>query len=81
MKSNCVNLKINYKIILNTYKVLSKSRKCYVVLKYNIEDPAVWIIYVYKKHLFFKCRKESHWFNDEKQALEYAKDMIENREL
>ena len=81
LKSNCVNLKINYKIILNTYKVLSKSRKCYVVLKYNIDDPAVWIIYVYKKHLFFKCRKGSHWFNDEKQALEYAKDVVENREL
>ena len=81
MKSNCVNLRINYKIILNTYKVLSKSRKCYVVLKYNIEDPTVWIINIYKKILLFKCKKASHWFNDEKQALAFAKDMIEKREL
>jgi len=77
LKSNCVNLKINYKIKLYTRKVLSKSRKCYVVLKYNIEDPAVWILNVYKKHLLFKCKKESHWFNDEKQALAFAKSMIE----
>ncbi|MBL7128095.1 MAG: hypothetical protein ISS16_03835 [Ignavibacteria bacterium] len=50
-------------------------------MKYNIEDPTVWIINIYKKILLFKCKKASHWFNDEKQALAFAKDMIEKREL
>lgn len=53
-------------------KVLSDTDKGKVVLINRASDPGMWILNTYKKFLFFKIRKASHWFNSEKEALEFA---------
>ncbi len=54
-------------------KVLSDKGNKEIVLINKKSDPAMWVINVYKKILFFKVKDASFWFNSEKDAVEYAR--------
>lgn len=53
-------------------KVVSDTGKQTIELVNRISDPAMWIIYVYKKFLFFKIKKSSYWFTNEEEAMKFA---------
>ena len=53
-------------------KVISNSGNKEVVLVNRESDPISWIVYVYKKILFFKKRIASYWFVSRQEAEEYA---------
>lgn len=53
-------------------KVISDTGKQTVEMVNRISDPAMWIIYVYKKFLFFKIKKSSYWFTNKEEALKFA---------
>lgn len=53
-------------------KVISDTGKQSIEMVNRISDPAMWIIYVYKKFLFFKIKKSSYWFTNEVEALKFA---------
>ncbi|MBK8983100.1 MAG: hypothetical protein IPM38_12425 [Ignavibacteria bacterium] len=38
-------------------------------------DPAMWIVNVVKKFLFFKSVESSHWFNSRNDAEDYINNM------
>ncbi|MBK9331979.1 MAG: hypothetical protein IPM96_06140 [Ignavibacteria bacterium] len=46
-----------------------------VELLNRYSDPAMWIVNVIKKFLFFKSVESSHWFNSRKDAEEYINNM------
>jgi len=64
---------------MNNYeKVFSDSGKKKVVLINRLSDPGMWILYVYKKILFFNKRISSHWFNSKDQAELFALEYVKN---
>ena len=62
---------------MNNYeKVFSDSGKKKVVLINRLSDPGMWILYVYKKILFFNKKKEINNTNE----VEYLKQRAEKKE-
>lgn len=57
-------------------KVIANSKNHYIVLSNQVSDPSVWVLKIYKKILFFKKKVFSYWFNNEKQATEYANEYL-----
>ncbi|HMS64194.1 MAG TPA: hypothetical protein PKD83_02945 [Ignavibacteria bacterium] len=55
-------------------KVISDKDNQSVELVNRLSDPGMWIVYIYKKFLFFKIKKSSHWFTNEEEALKFAKE-------
>lgn len=55
--------------------VISSARGCFVELIHRDSDPSSWIVRRWTKFLWFKKPISSHWFNDERQALEFAGDI------
>lgn len=64
---------------MNNYeKVYSDSGNKKVVLINRLSDPGMWILYVYKKFLFFNKRISSYWFNSKDQAELFALEYVKN---
>lgn len=61
-------------------KVISDSGNKKIVLINRLSDPGMWILYVYKKILFFNKKVNSFWFSSKEQAelfaLEYVKSGV-----
>ena len=62
----------------NFEKVFSDSGSRKVVLINRISDPSMWIIYVYKKILFFKKKMQTYWFTNQEDAEEFALQYVKN---
>lgn len=60
-------------------KVYSDTGNKKVVLINRLSDPAMWVLSIYKRILFFKKKTGSYWFTGkdeaEKFALEYIKQL------
>ncbi|HQT91607.1 MAG TPA: hypothetical protein PL001_06220 [Candidatus Kryptobacter bacterium] len=52
--------------------IISNARDCFIELIHRDSEPAAWIVRRWTKSLWFKKRVSSHWFSDERQALEFA---------
>ncbi|MBK7447297.1 MAG: hypothetical protein IPJ45_15025 [Ignavibacteria bacterium] len=64
---------------MNTYeKVFSDSGNKKVVLINDNSDPSMWILYVYKKILFFKKKIKTYWFSNKDQAELFALEYVKN---
>ncbi|MBK6538629.1 MAG: hypothetical protein WBQ38_08175 [Ignavibacteria bacterium] len=64
---------------MNTYeKVFSDSGNKKVVLINDNSDPSMWILYVYKKILFFKKKINTYWFSNKDQAELFALEYVKN---
>ena len=67
---------------MNTFeKVFSDSGNRKVVLINDVSDPSMWILYVYKKMLFFKKKINTYWFNSKDQAELFALEYVKNNGL
>ncbi|MCY7360676.1 MAG: hypothetical protein LH629_01200 [Ignavibacteria bacterium] len=56
----------------DTIKTIPNSNGINIKLINRSSDPAMWIINVYKKILFFNVKKSSHWFTNEAEAIKFA---------
>ena len=64
---------------MNNYeKTFSDSGNRKVVLINRLSDPAMWILYVYKKILFFKKKIATYWFTDKIEAETFAEEYVKN---
>lgn len=55
---------------------IANSNGQYLILANPADDPSVWKLTVYKKFLFFKKKISIHWFNNEKQGMDYAEQIL-----
>ena len=57
-------------------KVYSASGNVQLVLINRMSDPAMWILSIYKKILFFKKKVTSYWFTGKEEAERFAEDYV-----
>lgn len=59
-------------------KVISDSGNKKIVLINRLSDPGMWILYVYKKILFFNKKINSYWFSSKEQAELFAQEYVKS---
>lgn len=64
----------------NFEKVFSNTGKSQVVLINRLSDPSMWVLYVYKKILFFKKKMQTYWFTNQNDAEIFALEYVKNNE-
>ncbi len=62
----------------NFEKVFSDSGSRKVVLVNRLSDPSMWVIYIYKKILFFKKKINTYWFTNQEDAEVFALEWVKN---
>ncbi|HMS33887.1 MAG TPA: hypothetical protein PKC91_07360 [Ignavibacteria bacterium] len=62
----------------NFEKVFSDKGNKQVVLINRLSDPSMWVLYVYKKILFFKKKMQTYWFTNQKDAEVFALEYVKN---
>ncbi len=64
----------------NFEKVFSNTGSKKVVLINRLSDPSMWVLYVYKKILFFKKKMQTYWFTNQEDAEVFALEYVKNNE-
>jgi len=59
-------------------KVYPASGNIQLQLIHRASDPAMWILNIYKKILFFKKKISSYWFTGKEEAEKFAEDYVKN---
>ena len=62
----------------NFEKVFSDSGSRKVVLVNRLSDPSMWVLYIYKKILFFKKKMQTYWFTNQEDAEVFALEWVKN---
>ena len=62
----------------NFEKVFSDSGSRKVVLVNRLTDPSMWVLYIYKKILFFKKKMKTYWFTNQEDAEVFALEWVKN---
>ena len=62
----------------NFEKVFSDTGNKKVVLINRLSDPSMWVLYVYKKILFFKKKIQTYWFTSQEDAEVFALEYVKN---
>ena len=62
----------------NFEKVFSDTGNKKVVLINRLSDPSMWVLYVYKKILFFKKKIQTYWFTNQEDAEVFALEYVKN---
>ena len=62
----------------NFEKVFSDSGSRKVVLVNRLSDPSMWVLYIYKKILFFKKKMQTYWFTNQEDAEVFALEYVKN---
>jgi len=62
----------------NFEKVFSDSGSRKVVLVNRLSDPSMWVLYIYKKILFFKKKMNTYWFTNQEDAELFALEWVKN---
>jgi hypothetical protein len=60
---------------------ISKTAGCLIELIHRKNNPTVWIVRRWNKHLWFKKVVSSDWFTDAAQALSFADRMKRDFDL
>lgn len=60
---------------MNEQRIIAESNEILVDILHRLEDPGVWIVRHWKKILWFKRKMSFHWFNNEQQAVVFAKTL------
>ena len=58
----------------NFEKVFPDSGSKKVLLINRMSDPSMWVVYIYKKILFFKKKLETYWFTNKEDAVKFAEE-------
>ncbi len=59
-------------------KVFSGTGDKKVVLINRVSDPSMWILYIYKKLLFFKKNINTYWFYSKEEAEKFAERYLKH---
>jgi hypothetical protein len=61
---------------MNTQTIISAAADRRIVVTHRDSDPGVWIVRAARKRLFFWTEQlSSDWFNDEDQAMAFAREL------
>jgi hypothetical protein len=55
--------------------IISNARDCFIELTHRDADPGLWIVRRTRRFLWFRRRISSDWFNDERQANDFAQKL------
>lgn len=60
---------------------LSKDNGRYIEILHRTDDPCVWKIRSSKKFLWFRIHSSTSWFMDKQQALNFAKELKDEKQI